>query len=96
MVLGDQSEQCELWVVYVNSGGKQAEGLHVICRQYEWDQLERSRPGHHTLVQSGIASETEAETLARAGLVAAERTRATEQKRWRQLRAQTARDARQP
>jgi hypothetical protein len=88
------ARQGELWVVYVNSGGRQAGGLHVICRQYEWDQMERERPGRHTLVQSGIASENEAETIARAGLVAVERTKAAEQKRRREQRAQIARDAR--
>jgi len=86
--------QSELWVVYVNSGGKQADGLHVICSQYEWDQMERERPGHHTLVYSGIASEAEAERLARAGLVAAELTKAAEQKRKRKELAQVARYAR--
>jgi hypothetical protein len=86
--------QCTSWVVYVNNGGRQADGLRVICRQDEWDQMERDRPGHHTLVRSGIASEAEAETLARAGLVEAELIKVAERKRQRAVRAQVAREAR--
>ena len=57
--------ECMSWVVYVNTGGNQAEGMRVICEQAEWDRMELDRPGHHKLVQSGITNEGEAERLAR-------------------------------
>jgi hypothetical protein len=44
---------------------RQAEPMHAVCSQEEWDAMERARPGHHQLVQAGIASEREAELLAR-------------------------------
>lgn len=53
------------WVVYVNAGGRQADGMRVVCEQHEWDRLEMTHPGHHTLVRSGITNEGEAERLAR-------------------------------
>jgi hypothetical protein len=53
------------WVVYKMTGHKQAEGLNWICEQTEWDEMERARPGYHTLVRSGITNEGEAERLAR-------------------------------
>ena len=53
------------WVVYkMTLHGKQ-EQMNAVCEQSEWDKMELSRPGYHTLVQSGIASENEAERLAR-------------------------------
>ena len=79
--------QCDLWAVYVNNGGGRPDGPRVICRQSQWDQMERERPGRHTLVRDGIASEREAETLARAGLVAAELAQARDRKRRREERA---------
>ena len=54
-----------LWVVYrVGTDGK-TPGVNVVCEQAEWDQLELEQPGRHILVRSGIASEAEAERLAR-------------------------------
>ena len=53
------------WVVYrVSPIGKQLGG-NAVCEQREWDEMERVRPGYHTLIRSGIASEAEAEKLAR-------------------------------
>jgi hypothetical protein len=46
--------------------GKTA-GVTAVCSQPEWDAMELSRPGYHTLIRAGIASEAEAEKLARAG-----------------------------
>jgi len=60
-----KAEPCRSWVVYVNTGSRQADGLRVVCEQGEWDQMELARPGHHTLVRSGIVNEGEAERLAR-------------------------------
>ena len=53
------------WVVYrMTVNGKQV-GLNAVCEQGEWDALELSRPGYHTLVRAGITNEGEAERLAR-------------------------------
>lgn len=55
------------WVVYrVTVRGKKG-AVNAVCEQAEWDALELAQPGCHTLVQAGIASETEAERLARGG-----------------------------
>jgi two-component system, OmpR family, response regulator len=52
------------WVVYLlKVSGRQAGGS-AVCEQGEWDEMERGRPGHYTL-RAGIASEPEAEALAR-------------------------------
>jgi hypothetical protein len=53
------------WVVYLKPIHKQVEPMNAVCSQLEWDAMERTRPGHHPLVHSGIASEREAELLAR-------------------------------
>jgi hypothetical protein len=42
-----------------------AAGMNAVCEQREWDAMERARPGCHTLIKSGIASEAAAERLAR-------------------------------
>jgi hypothetical protein len=60
-----QAEQAELWVVYLMADPKYPEGRRAVCEQGEWDQMERDRPGHHTLVRAGITNEAEAERLAR-------------------------------
>jgi hypothetical protein len=53
------------WVVYqMTVHGKQIGGK-AVCEQREWDAMERLQPGHHTLIQAGIANEGEAERLAR-------------------------------
>ena len=41
------------------------DGMRAVCEQREWEEMERVRPGYHKLVQGGIASEGEAERLAR-------------------------------
>ncbi len=53
------------WVVYRMTLPKQAVGGNVVCEQAEWDEIERTRPGYHTLLFSGIKTEQEAEKLAR-------------------------------
>lgn len=54
----------EAWVVYrMTITG--APGGNAVCEQGEWDAMERSNPGYHTLVKAGITSEEEAEKLAR-------------------------------
>jgi hypothetical protein len=60
-----KSRRAVSWVVYqVSIDGKTA-GRNAVCAQAEWDALERAKPGQHVLVRSGIASEAEAERLAR-------------------------------
>jgi hypothetical protein len=53
------------WVVYLMPIRNQLQPVNAVCSQDEWDAMERIRPGHHPLVQAGIASEREAELLAR-------------------------------
>jgi hypothetical protein len=63
-----RTEKKMLWVVYRTAlRGKQGKSamMNVICEQAEWDAMELAQPGHYTLVQAGIASEGEAERLAR-------------------------------
>ena len=52
------------WVVYTYLHGK-ADQMNAVCEQSEWDAMELARPGCHTLVRADIASEAEAERLAR-------------------------------
>ncbi len=59
------SEPVELWVVYLMTLHKRPDGVRAVCRQHEWDAMEQARPGHHKLIQDGIATEREAELLAR-------------------------------
>ena len=40
-------------------------GGRAVCEQSEWEEMEKARPGYHTLVRSGITNEGEAERLAR-------------------------------
>jgi len=53
------------WVVYRMTLSSNLTGGNVVCEQREWDQIERIRPGFHLLIRSGIATEQEAEKLAR-------------------------------
>jgi hypothetical protein len=53
------------WVVYQMLLDKKPQALNVVCEQGEWDAMELARPGHYKLVRAGIATEAEAERLAR-------------------------------
>jgi hypothetical protein len=53
------------WVVYRMTLHGKSQEVNAVCEQAEWDEMEVSRPGYHVLVRSGIASEAEAEKLAR-------------------------------
>jgi hypothetical protein len=53
------------WVVYRMTLHGTATGGNVVCEQHEWEALEAARPGYHTLLHSGLATEQEAEKLAR-------------------------------
>ena len=57
--------QVESWVVYkMTIWGKPA-SPNAVCEQGEWDEMEQLQPGYHALIRAGIASEAEAERLAR-------------------------------
>lgn len=53
------------WAVYRAAAAKHGGGS-VICSQGEWDEIERSTPGRHTLIRGNIRNEAEAEQLARS------------------------------
>jgi hypothetical protein len=56
------------WVVYrmmMRVKGRTT-GMGAVCEQGEWEAMERAKPGHHTLIRSGITTESEAERLARS------------------------------
>ena len=56
------------WVVYLMTVRNSPDGMRAVCEQSEWEKLERDRPGYHKLIQGGIATENEAERLARGTL----------------------------
>ncbi len=53
------------WVVYQMTVRGKNPGGKAVCEQAEWDAMEVSNPGYHTLILGGITSEEEAEKLAR-------------------------------
>jgi hypothetical protein len=55
------------WVVYRVTVLRKPGGASAVCERGEWDALERAQPGHYTLVRAGLASEAEAERVARGG-----------------------------
>jgi len=56
----------ELWVVYrVTAAPGVLGGSNAVCEQGEWEEMQRQQPGHRTLIKKGIASEAEAERVAR-------------------------------
>ncbi len=59
------SEKRQSWVVYLMTLHGKTTGMNAVCEQSEWDEMEQFRPGYHKLIQNGIASEAEAEKLAR-------------------------------
>ena len=66
---GGQVRKTEIvtWVVYqmtLRNKTRQA-ARHAVCERSEWEAMELSRPGYHTLIRADIASEVEAERVAR-------------------------------
>jgi hypothetical protein len=53
------------WVVYQTHIDGRTHAAKAVCSQAEWDAMDRADPGRFTLVLSGIATEAEAERLAR-------------------------------
>ncbi|HJT76275.1 MAG TPA: hypothetical protein VJ739_03660 [Gemmataceae bacterium] len=60
-----KAENDVLWVVYLMTLHGKPEGMKAVCEQSEWDAMDLSQPGYHTLVRAGITNEGEAERLAR-------------------------------
>src|SRR4051794_30882352 len=58
-----QPKQSASWVVYLMTLNKQPGGMNAVCEQSEWEEMERARPGYHTLIRAGITTEAEAEKL---------------------------------
>ncbi len=52
------------WVVYKSRHAGE-HGPNAVCEQAEWDAMELADPGAQTLLRAGIASEAQAEALAR-------------------------------
>jgi len=62
--MGEHNENVA-WAVYQMGPMEKTAGMNAVCEQSEWDAMERRRPSYHTLLRGGIASEGEAERLAR-------------------------------
>jgi hypothetical protein len=60
----NRTEQAGPWVVYRMTLLNKS-SMNAMCSQSEWDAMELANPGLHVLIQGGIASEGEAERLAR-------------------------------
>lgn len=59
-----EAENAGPWVVYRMTIHCKP-SVNAVCEQAEWEEIERARPGYHTLVRAGITNEPEAERLAR-------------------------------
>jgi hypothetical protein len=57
------------WVVYLRTLHGRQTPMNVVCEQGEWDAMELANPGQYTLVMEGIASEGEADRIARGRAV---------------------------
>lgn len=54
------------WVVYnMTTSSRGASTGNAVCSQSEWEAMESSQPGHHTLIRANIGNEAQAERLAR-------------------------------
>jgi hypothetical protein len=60
------TEESISWVVYQIKAHRIPRGMKAVCEQSEWDAMQLTQPGHHTLIQAGITNEGEAERLARS------------------------------
>jgi hypothetical protein len=54
-----------LWVVYKMTIRGNVDGMKAVCTRDEWDAMELAKPGQQPLLYAGIASEGQAERLAR-------------------------------
>jgi hypothetical protein len=62
------------WVVYSCPIKGSPDPVRGVCPQADWEALDRAKPGHFTLVRTGITNEGEAQRLAR-GTAGADRLR---------------------
>jgi hypothetical protein len=62
-----QTEKPGSWVVYLMTVHGRPNGRRAVCEQAEGDAMEGAQPGYHTLLVAGIATEGEAERVARGG-----------------------------
>ena len=60
------TERSSSWVVFRMEIKGKSIGANAVCEQDEWDAMQRTHPGQRQLIQEGIASEGEAERLARS------------------------------
>ena len=60
-----RTRKVESWVVYQMPVKGRETGMNAVCESGEWEAMQAAQPGILTLVRSGIASEGEAERLAR-------------------------------
>ena len=54
-----------VWAVYRKALKGCPAGLRAVCRQDEWEALDRAQPGVNTLIEGNLTNEGEAERLAR-------------------------------
>jgi hypothetical protein len=59
------AERTTRWVVYSSPVLQKTGGMNGVCEQGVWDAMNCARPGFYTLIREGIATEGEAEQLAR-------------------------------
>ena len=60
-----KEKKVESWVVYLKTLHGKLGTANAVCEQAEWDAMDKSEPGRYVLVKRGIASEAQAERLAR-------------------------------
>jgi hypothetical protein len=61
----NKTEKAVSWVVYRMTIHGKPNVVNAVCKQDEWEAMERAKPGYHTLILAGITNEGEAERLAR-------------------------------
>ena len=61
-----KTEKVVSWVVYRMTIHGKPNVVNAVCKQDEWEAMERAKPGYHTLILAGITNEGEAERLARS------------------------------
>jgi hypothetical protein len=54
-----------VWAVYSKAMKGCPDGVRVVCRQDEWEALDRAKPGVNTLIEGNLTNEGQAERLAR-------------------------------
>lgn len=71
--------ELQVWAVYQTPMRGCRVGMRAVCRQDEWEALDRASPGVNTLIAGDLTNEGEAERLAR-GLSGHEPTKAEKEK----------------